>query len=46
MSKYKAYIAMGSSKNYPGINEGDLMFVDAQGKICYAFEVPNLKDYR
>lgn len=43
---YEAYIAVGESEEYPGISNGDLLFIDSSGNIKYVFTVPNLKRYR
>lgn len=46
ISDYKAFIAIGKSDEYPEIKNGNLIFIDDKGKICYAFEIPDLKNYR
>ena len=46
LSMYKAYIALGSSEKYPQIKSGDLILIDGSGAICYAFDIPDLKNYR
>lgn len=43
---YSPFIAIGSSYKYPTISEGDLIFIDKDGEIKYAFEIPDLSDYR
>lgn len=47
LSKIDAYVAVGSSKKYPNIKNGNLVFLDKKnGKILYAFDVPNLRHFR
>lgn len=46
VEKYEAKIAVGQSDKYPGIEDGDLLLLDSDGKIVYVFTVPNLKNLR
>ena len=46
LSMYKAYIAVGRSEKYPQIKSGDLILIYGSGAICYAFDIPDLKNYR
>lgn len=46
IDNFMPYIAIGTSSNYPGVDDGDLVLIDSTGKIAYAFTLPPLKDYR
>lgn len=46
VSDYKFYIAKGESQNYPAIKPGDLILINKSGEIKYAFEIPDLKNFR
>lgn len=43
---YEPYIAIGSSKEFPYINNGDLILKDKSGEIRYVFALPDIKRYR
>ena len=44
---FKCYIVENASSEYPKIKKGYLIFLNrVTTKIEYAFDVPNLKDYR
>lgn len=46
ISDYKTYLASGKIVELPQVKKGDLLLFDKNGKFCYAFEIPDLKDYR
>lgn len=47
LANFDAYIAQGSSATYPQIKSGDLLLFDiGTTTLRYAFEIPNLKEYR
>lgn len=44
---FKCYIVENQSSAYPNIQKGYLIFINPQtNNIAYAFEIPNLKNYR
>ena len=45
-ANFKIYLAKGESIIYPTIKEGNLIFIDKAGNIKFAFDIPDLKDYR
>lgn len=46
LTQFKAYIAKGESDKFPAIKTGNLLLLNSSGEIIYAFDIPDISQYR